>query len=282
MFSNGSKVNLVKANDLLLRAREMARDKQYKEAAKAFASYLEEQEEQEPQVMLELGFALLLAGDQQGAVIVYETLCVVFQNMSIIPQGVEELWQKFDNLVAGARRKLVLTGVTAAVLVSAGAASAEPNKAYSAHRYSGGVNRPSISLDDFDFDRPRPSGPKKPGFSAHRYSGGVLQPTQLQMFDEIVSQGSAASTTSTTASKKTTATKQNKPGKPGKPKPTKVPIVVPIPKPPVKPGFSAHRYSGGVFMRRREEFPFDEEAVSRRKRIELELRKRRLKREEKK
>ena len=277
----------MKAKDLLTSARELARNKEYKEAAKAFASYLEEQEEQEPQIMLELGFALLLAGDRQGAVIVYETLTAVFQGLAKVPSDVAQLWDKFSNLVAGARRKLVLTGVSAALLVTSAAAS---DKAFSAHRYSGGVIRPTISLDDFSFDKPKPEKPMKPSFSAHRYSGGVLQPTQLEMFADVISKNSTGKTTSTSATQKTTGTKPVKPlkpGKPGKPNPTVVPITLPITKPPVRPGFSAHRYSGGVYLNReeifkRKEFPLDEEAISRRKRIELELRKRRLRKLEKK
>ena len=169
----------------LERARTFARRGAYHEAAPLFARHIEESTDDEPLVMIELGFALLLAGDTQGARRLYDALMVIMQKLSYVPHELERLWQRFSTIMTGSRRKLALTGLATVMLAGCGDAASN-NQTYSAHRYSGGVVQPLVKEDVVTPATQEPTTPSstvepdiepaiKP-FSGHKYSGGVAIP----------------------------------------------------------------------------------------------------------
>jgi tetratricopeptide (TPR) repeat protein len=242
---------------LLKEARSLAKSRNYKKSAQLFADYLEKQNDDNPQILLELGFALLLAGDEDGALRIYEALSLLIKKVNL-PEKLTKLWHKYDHLIGGTKRKLVLTGVTA-VLLSGTACGSQP-PVHSSHRYSGGVMRPTIEEQMM---------PEKPvtgntgtstitkedlrPYSGHKYSGGVLSSDHLQYIHGLIdketstkpSDNSTSPAVSSPSTDKTTSTDSqtvttspaadNKLIKPDLPDFNLKPI-------------SAHRYSGGVYM----------------------------------
>lgn len=222
---------------ILAEARGHAREGRYRQAASLFAAHLEGRAADEAlQERIELGFALLLAGDGAGARAVHDALVAVVARLGSVPRRVAELWERFASLVAGARRQVALTGMAAAVVLSSGCGGAA---APAADASSG--SRPVAESPAVPDGPPAPqvgSAPQVPssipaptrGFSAHRYSGGVALDLKL---DELVAETAAAAATAA-ATVVPTAT--------AVPAPT---FTLP---PTVRPGFSAHRYSGGVAL----------------------------------
>jgi hypothetical protein len=233
----------------LVAARRCAREGRYREAAVLFAAHLEERSPEDSlQERIELGFALLLAGDGAGARSIYDALVAVVARVGSLPARAADLWERFASLVAGARRQVVLAGVASAVVLSSGCGgSAAPAAAPS----SG--DRPVAEAPAASGERPAPvvgNAPVVPSsipaptsvavptagsvpdrvFSAHRYSGGVALNLKL---DELVAETAAAAATAAATVVPTATT---------------VPVPTFTLPPTVKPGFSAHRYSGGVAL----------------------------------
>jgi len=180
----------------LERARGLARSGDYRQAAMAFRRYLDETQDRSVQVQLELGYALLLAGDTTGARRIYDALVDVVAAMTELPERLLELWRRFAALVAETPRRVVVTGMAAALVagctpsgggtveqpkpvpppsVSAAPTVAPIQPTFSSHRYSGGVALDQLQLqkqlDKLENDAQKPTA--EPTFSSHRYSGGV-------------------------------------------------------------------------------------------------------------
>ena len=178
----------------ITRARRLARAGRYGEAARCFAAHLETKPVSEAlQEHIEFGFALLLAGDDAGARRAYERLRRVVASMQDLPNQVKRLWERFTNLVVGARRQVVLASVTAIVMTASGcgggassggaagsapAADSSPQMVQPAETdHAGQQDEPADGVQELlhqELQRPD----RDEGYSAHRYSGGVFLPTE--------------------------------------------------------------------------------------------------------
>lgn len=213
---------------MLAQARRCAREGRYREAAGLFQAHLEGRPADEGlQERIEFGFALLLAGDGAGARAVYDALVAVVARVGSLPGRAAELWERFAALVAGARRQVVLTGVAAAVVLSSGCGGSAAPAAAPPSGDRPAAEAPAVgSAPEVPSSIPAPTRV----FSAHRYSGGVALNLKL---DELVAETAAAAATAAATVV---------------PTPTAVPAPTFTLPPTVRPGFSAHRYSGGVAL----------------------------------
>lgn len=165
------------------RAEKLMKQRDFSGAVNVLSAIMEDEPEN-IKVMLKLGICHLLNRSEENFLLIYEKAERIISSMKEIPENITHLWTQYKGLIAKVTAASLVIGST---VVSTGCDKG------SAHKYSGGVYKPTkkeniteAKENNVETEKPKEAStesteekeiintPEMKTISCHRYSGGVF------------------------------------------------------------------------------------------------------------